>query len=109
MSQLRPEQLQGQLDKGLVPVYFIYGDEMLLVNECADAVRAATRARGFSDRQIFSVEAGFDWDSLLVASDSLSLFSEQRLMELRLPTGKPGRQGAQVLRDYDGRRRIPCC
>ncbi len=100
MSQLRPEQLQGQLDKGLVPVYFIYGDEMLLVNECADAVRAATRARGFSDRQIFSVEAGFDWDSLLVASDSLSLFSEQRLMELRLPTGKPGRQGAQVLRDY---------
>jgi len=100
MSQLRPEQLQGQLEKGLAPVYFIYGDETLLVNECADAVRAATRARGFSDRQIFSVEAGFDWDSLLVASDSLSLFSEQRLMELRLPTGKPGRQGAQVLRDY---------
>ncbi len=74
MSQLRPEQLQSQLEKGLAPVYFIYGDEALLVNECADAVRAATRARGFSDRQIFSVEAGFDWDSLLAASDSRQSF-----------------------------------
>ncbi len=100
MSQLRPDQLATQLGKGLAPVYFIYGDETLLVNECADTVRAATRAQGFADRQVFSVEAGFDWDSLLAASDSLSLFSEQRLMELRLPTGKPGRQGAQVLRDY---------
>ncbi len=100
MSQLRPEQLQGQLAKGLAPVYFIYGDEALLVNECADTVRAATRAQGFSDRQVFSVETGFDWNSLLAASDSLSLFSEQRLLELRLPTGKPGKVGAQVLRDY---------
>jgi len=100
MSQLRPEQLQARLNKGLAPVYLVYGDETLLVNECADAVRAATRAQGFSDRQVFSVDAGFDWDSLLAASDSLSLFSEQRLMELRLPTGKPGRQGAQALRDF---------
>ncbi len=103
MSQLRPEQLVGQLANGLVSVYFIYGDEPLLVNECADAVRAASRARGFSERQVFSVEAGFDWDSLLSASDSLSLFSEQRLLELRLPTGKPGKAGAQVLRDYAAR------
>ena len=85
--------------KGLAPVYFIYGDEALLVNECADTVRAATRAQGFSDRQVFSVETSFDWNSLLAAY-SLSLFSEQRLLELRLPTGKPGKVGAQVLRDY---------
>ena len=103
MSQLRPEQLKAQLGKGLAPVYFIHGDEPLLVNECADAVRAATRAAGFSERQVFAVEPGFDWDSLMSASDSLSLFAEQRLLELRLPTGKPGKAGAQALRDYAAR------
>ena len=103
MSQLRPEQLKAQLGKGLAPVYFIHGDEPLLVNECADAVRAATRAAGFSERQVFAVEPGFDWDSLMSACDSLSLFAEQRLLELRLPTGKPGKAGAQALRDYAAR------
>jgi DNA polymerase-3 subunit delta len=100
VSQLRIEQLAGQLQKGLAPLYFIHGDETLLVNECADAIRAATRARGFSDRQVFTVESGFDWNSLLAASDSLSLFSEQRLLELRLPSGKPGKEGAEILRRY---------
>ncbi len=103
MSQLRLEQLADQLNKGLAPLYFIHGDETLLVNECADAIRAATRARGFSDRQVFSVDTGFDWQSLLAASDSLSLFSEQRLLELRLPTGKPGKEGAEILRQYAAR------
>ena len=100
MTQLRPEQLEKQLGAALAPIYFINGDETLIVNECADAVRNAARTRGFSERQVFSVEPGFDWDSLLAAGDSLSLFSEQRLMELRLPTGKPGREGTRVLRDY---------
>ncbi len=103
MTQLRPEQLAGQLRRTLAPVYFIHGDETLLVNECADAVRAAAREQGFADRQVFSVEAGFDWNSLRAAADSLSLFSDQRLLELRLPTGKPGREGTAVLRDYAGR------
>ncbi|MDT8388736.1 MAG: DNA polymerase III subunit delta [Thiogranum sp.] len=103
MSQLRVEQLAGQLRQGLAPVYFIHGDETLLVDECADAIRAATRAGGFADRQVFSVDAGFDWNTLLSACDSLSLFSEQRLLELRLPTGKPGKQGAEILRQYAAR------
>ena len=90
----------GQLRRALAPVYFIHGDETLLVNECADAVRAAARAQGFADRQVFSVEAGFDWNSLRAAGDSLSLFADKRLLELRLPTGKPGREGSSVLRDY---------
>jgi len=100
MSQVRADQLAGHLQRGLAPIYFIHGDETLLVNECADAVRAATREQGYADRQLFTVEAGFDWNSLLAASDSLSLFSEQRLLELRLPTGKPGKEGAAILADY---------
>ena len=103
MSQLRPEQLAGSLKQGLAPVYFIHGDETLLVNECADAIRAAARERGFGERQVFSADSGFDWNSLLAASDSLSLFAEQRLLELRLPTGKPGKEGAKILREYADR------
>ena len=100
MTQLRIEQLGAHLGSELAPVYFIHGDETLLVDECADAVRAATRKQGYSDRQVFTVEPGFDWQSLLAACDSLSLFSEQRVLELRLPTGKPGKEGAKVLREY---------
>ena len=100
MTQLRTDQLAGQLAGNLSPVYFIHGDETLLVNECADAVRRAARQQGFSDRQVFSADSGFDWNTLLAASDSLSLFSERRILELRLPTGKPGREGARALCAY---------
>ena len=103
MTQLRADQLAGQLQQSLAPVYFVHGDETLLVNECADAIRAAARAQGYAERQVFSVEAGFDWNSLRAASDSLSLFAERRVLELRLPSGKPGRDGTQILRDYAGR------
>jgi DNA polymerase-3 subunit delta len=74
-----------------------------LVNECADAIRAAARAQGYAERQVFSVEAGFDWNSLQAASDSLSLFAERRILELRLPSGKPGKEGTRILREYAGR------
>ncbi len=103
MTQLRADQLGGHLGKELAPVYFIHGDETLLVDECADAVRAATRKQGYSDRQVFTVESGFDWQSLSAAGDSLSLFSERRVLELRLPTGKPGKEGAKVLSEYAAR------
>ena len=103
MTQLRADQLAGQLQQSLAPVYFVHGDETLLVNECADAIRAAARAQGYAERQVFSVEAGFDWNSLRAASDSLSLFAERRVLELRLPSGKPGKDGTQILRDYAGR------
>jgi len=103
MTQLRADQLSGHLKRALAPVYFIYGDETLLVNECADAVRAAARAEGFTEREVFTVESGFDWNALRAAGDSLSLFAERRILELRMPGGKPGTEGAQVLRDYAGR------
>jgi DNA polymerase-3 subunit delta len=103
MTQLRAEQLSRQLAGGLSPVYFIHGDETLLVDECADAVRATARQQGYSDRQVFNADSGFDWNTLSAASDSLSLFSERRILELRLPTGKPGREGARALCEYAGR------
>lgn len=98
--QLRPEQLAQQLKKSLAPIYFIYGDELLLVQEAADAVRAAARAQGYSEREIFVVERDFDWNQLIESSNNLSLFAERRILELRLPTGKPGDAGGKALREY---------
>lgn len=100
MTQVRSEQLAAQVQRELAPVYFIHGDETLLVNECADSIRAAARGQGYSEREVFHVDAGFDWNRLLTACGSLSLFSERRLLELRLPGGKPGREGAAALTDY---------
>ena len=103
MTQVRADQLARQLAGGLSSVYFIYGDETLLVGECADAVRTTARQQGYSDRQVFSADSSFDWNNLTAASDSLSLFSERRILELRLPTGKPGREGARALCEYAAR------
>ena len=103
MSQLRPEQLRGELERRLTPLYLIHGDETLLLNECADAVRASARERGFLDRELYVADAGFDWNSLRAACDSLSLFSQRRVLELRLPSGKPGREGSTLLQDYADR------
>ena len=103
MTQLRAEQLATHLKQSLAPVYFIYGDETLLVNECADAIRSAARAQDYAERQVFNAESGFDWNSLQAAGDSLSLFAERRILELRLPTGKPGKEGARILREYADR------
>ncbi len=101
--QLKPEQLAQHLKKNLAPIYFIYGDELLLVQEAADAVRAAARAQDYSEREVFTVESGFDWNQLTEASNSLSLFAERRILELRMPTGKPGDAGGKALRAYAGR------
>ena len=98
--QLNPEQLSSQLRKQLAPVYFISGDEPLRVMEAADAVRAAARGQGYDERELLTVQAGFDWDSLRAGGDNLSLFSQRRIIDLRLPTGKPGDAGAKALRAW---------
>ncbi|HSO99847.1 MAG TPA: DNA polymerase III subunit delta, partial [Thioalkalivibrio sp.] len=98
--RLKPDQLSRHLEQGLASVYLFSGDEPLQLMEAADAVRAAARARGFTEREVFTADKGFDWGALSAASDSLSLFAEQRILELRLPTGKPGTQGAKVLEAY---------
>ena len=100
--QIKPEQLNSHLRKQLAPVYFISGDEPLRVIEAADAVRAAARAQGYDERTVLTVQAGFDWDSLMSGAGNLSLFSERRIIELRLPGGKPGDAGSRALRAYAG-------
>ncbi len=98
--QLRPEQLEAHLKKTLAPVYFISGDETLLVTEAADAIRAAARSQGYTDREVLNVDSGFDWNQLLAAGNNLSLFAERRILEVRLPSGKPGDAGGKALRAY---------
>jgi len=94
--KLGPDALAAHLARQLSHAYLISGDEPLLVAEAGDAIRQAARATGYTDRQVFFAERGFDWDRLRAESASLSLFSERRILEVRLPTGKPG-DGAEVL------------
>jgi DNA polymerase III subunit delta len=98
--KVRPDQLKQHLKKGLQAIYFVAGDEPLQVIESADAIRAECREKGFSEREVMDVDAHFDWNLLLDAGNSMSLFAEQRILELRMPTGKPGKAGAQVLQEY---------
>jgi DNA polymerase-3 subunit delta len=98
--KLRLDQLHGHLQQGLRPLYLLSGDEPLQLGEAADAIRAAARAQGFAEREVMHVEGGFDWNNLSAASHTLSLFAEQRLIDLRLPSGKPGKEGGAALADY---------
>jgi DNA polymerase-3 subunit delta len=99
--QLRPEQLGAHLQKGLRPLYTVWGDEPLLAQEACDAIRAAARLGGCTERQVHTVMgAHFDWSSLLGSSMAMSLFSERQLIEIRIPSGKPGKDGSQALQRY---------
>ena len=98
--RLRPEQLEKQLAQQLAPVYLISGEEPLQAQECADSVRRACRKQGFGERMVFHVDPGFDWQQLLGEVSALSLFAERKLIELRMPSGKPGDAGAQALDHY---------
>lgn len=95
--QISADQLSQHLKRDLASIYFVYGEETLLVDECCRSIREAAHAAGCLDRQIFTVESGFDWNGLFASMQSLSLFAEKRLIELRLPTGKPGESGAKIL------------
>lgn len=95
--QINADQLTRHLERALAPFYLVSGDEPMQVDECAAAIRRRAQASGCSERSAFTVEAGFDWDQLRAATQSLSLFAERRLIELRLPTGRPGETGAQLL------------
>jgi DNA polymerase-3 subunit delta len=98
--QIRAEQLEAQLARELAPIYVIHGDEPLIALEAADAVRAAARKRGFTDREVFEPARGFDWSELSHSLASLSLFGGRKIVELRLPTGKPGPQGGEAIAAY---------
>lgn len=96
----KPDQLAGALKKSLSPVYFVSGDEPLQLGEAADLVRSAARLAGYSTREIISIDQGNEWPLLSVEADSFSIFTEKKLIDLRLPSGKPGAEGGKALIAY---------
>ncbi|MBI1891672.1 MAG: DNA polymerase III subunit delta [Burkholderiales bacterium] len=98
--QLRFDALDAHLSKPLAPLYVITSDEHLLALEAADKIRKTARAQGLTEREVLMVERSFKWGALLEANQSQSLFGDRKLIELRIPTGKPGKEGGSALQDY---------
>jgi DNA polymerase-3 subunit delta len=96
--KIKPESLVAHLRERLLPVYLISGDDPLLTAEAVDAVRARARESGFTERDVHFMDRGADWDAVQASVASLSLFAERRIVEVRLPTGRPGVTGAKVLK-----------
>ena len=101
LVKLNADSLSGHLARELKPAYLITGDEPLLAGEAADAVRRRARDAGFTERRVFFVERGFDWNVLRTESQSLSLFAERRVLDVRMPGGKAG-DGAELLQELVG-------
>ncbi len=97
---VRPDQLRSMISKTVYPVYMVSGDEPLQQMESLDLIRSFLREQDFTEREILDVDAQFDWQQLMDEAASMSLFATRRIVELRLPSAKPGRQGAQILKDY---------
>jgi DNA polymerase-3 subunit delta len=95
-----PEKLPARFRQGLDPVYLVAGQEPLLIEEACDAVRKAAREAGVAERLVLEVDGRFDWSQLGSATETNSLFASQRLVEVRLPSGKPGREGGAALREW---------
>jgi len=96
--QLNSAQLSTHLGKGLRSLYVLHGDEPLLAQEAADAIRASARTRGYTERTSHTVAgAHFDWSEVLAAGGSLSLFADKQIVEVRIPSGKPGKDGSAVI------------
>ena len=99
--QLRLDQLGSHLQKGLRSIYTVWGDEPLLTQEAGDALRTAARRAGHTERQVHTVAgAHFNWSGLIGASHAMSLFADKQLIEIRIPSGKPGKDGSEALQRY---------
>jgi len=94
---IKPEQLPGLLQRSLARVYLIAGVEQLIVQECRDQVIRAAQAQGFAERTVYDIGKNFDWDQLQQESAAPSLFASRKVLDLRLPTGRPGTEGAKAL------------
>lgn len=94
------ERLPDQLSRGLAALYVVVGDEPLAAQEASDAIRAAARAAGHSERNVYTVQGRYNWQGIFASGDNLSLFAERRLTEIRIPSGKPGVDGAKALEAY---------
>lgn len=102
--QIKADQVAAHLRQGIAslkPIYTLFGDDPLLTQEAADAIRSVARSGGYDERQVFVMAANHsDWSALHTASQSLSLFSSQKLIEIRIPSGKPGKEGSEALQRY---------
>lgn len=98
--QVRPEQLSNHLRKQLAPIYWISGDETLIVEESVETLRKHCREQGFADRQVHEADKQFDWQNIVAAASEMSLFSDRKIIELRIPSGKPGDSGSKALQAY---------
>lgn len=97
--EIRPEDIGNHLARGFAPLYVIWGDEPLAMLETEDAIRAAALRAGF-ERSVFTVQGRFDWSVIFGSADNLSLFAQQKLVEIRIPSGKPGVEGSNALGRY---------
>ena len=100
MAKLRPEQLNAATAKQLAPIYIVTGDEPLLIQESCDTIRAAARKAGFIERDLFHADNHFDWSQVLASANSMSLFADKKIIEVRMPSGKPGDKGGKALQEY---------
>jgi DNA polymerase-3 subunit delta len=98
--RINSDDLSRHIAKGLGSLYVIHGEAMLLAIEAADAIRLAARDAGFSEREVIIAEQHFKWAELRNSAQSMSLFSSRKVVDLRIPSGKPGVEGAQALQDY---------
>lgn len=98
--RLTAEQFIEHPPKSLAGLYAIHGAEPLAALEAADLLRDLARTTGYVEREVFHAQAGFDWGQLRSAGNALSLFATQRLLELRIPTGKPGKEGSDAITQY---------
>lgn len=100
MSTLDSEALAAHLNRTLAPLYVIHGEEPLLALEAAERIRARARELGYTEREVLIAEQGFDWKLLLASAASMSLFGSRKVVDLRIPTGRPGTEGTDALKTY---------
>ena len=98
--KLRLDQLAQDLKNGPAPIYIVSGDAPLLIQECSDQIKSSAKAAGFSEQQRFYIDNQFDWNALYQITQSLSLFGDKKLIELRMPKGKPNDAGKNFLMDF---------
>ncbi|WP_444891866.1 DNA polymerase III subunit delta [Microbulbifer sp. TRSA001] len=98
--RVNSQQLSQNLKKGLSPIFIITGDEPLIIQECCDLVRSAAKKHGFTERELIHAEHNFDWSTLIASAGNMSLFAEKKLIELRIPGGKPGDKGSRALQEF---------
>ena len=98
--RVNAEQLTAQVQKELLPVYLVFGDEQMLVEESADQIRQQARQLGANERRVWHVEGRFDWSKIQWQEQTMSLFDSQRLLEIRLPSGSPGKEGGEAFRRF---------